>query len=174
MQRHVRAARGLLGGGNREFALAVRFPLDRVRGTGAAAHHRDLVRHDERRIDAHAELADQLRILLLVARQLGKEFPRAGTCDRAQVGHGLFPRQADPVVRNRDRAGGLVVADGNGQFAIAFQQLGLVDGFKAQLVAGVRCVRHQLAQEDFLVAVQRMDHQVQQLLHLGLEPQGDK
>ncbi|KAG0772335.1 hypothetical protein G6F21_014497 [Rhizopus arrhizus] len=70
MQRHVRAARGLLGGGNREFALAVRFPLDRVRGTGAAAHHRDLVRHDERRIEAHAELADQLRILLLVARQL--------------------------------------------------------------------------------------------------------
>ncbi|KAG1388139.1 hypothetical protein G6F59_016087 [Rhizopus arrhizus] len=91
MQRHVRAARGLLGGGNREFALAVRFPLDRVRGTGAAAHHRDLVRHDERRIEAHAELADQLRILLLVAGQLAQEVTGAGLGDGAEVGDAVEP-----------------------------------------------------------------------------------
>jgi hypothetical protein len=29
-----------------------------------------------------------------------------------------------------------------------------------------------LAQEDFLVGIQRMDHQLQQLLDLGLEAQG--
>ncbi|MNQ81504.1 hypothetical protein D3C85_965270 [compost metagenome] len=172
VQRHIRATARLFSGGNRELALAVRFPLDRVRRASAAAHHRDLVRHDERRIETHAELADELRILLLVARQLREKLPRTRTGNRAQVGHGLVARQTDPVVRNRDRAGGLVVADRDRQFAIAFQQLRLVDGLEAQLVAGIRRVRHQLAQENFLVAVQRMDHQVQQLLHLGLEPQG--
>jgi hypothetical protein len=45
-------------------------------------------------------------------------------------------------------------------------------GLEAQLVGGIARVRDQFAQEDFLVAVQGMDHQVQQLLHLGLEAQG--
>ena len=37
----------------------------------AAAFHGDLVGHDEAGVEAHAELADQLRVGLLVARELG-------------------------------------------------------------------------------------------------------
>ena len=50
-----------------------------------------------------------------------------------------------------------------------FEELRVVDRFEAQLVAGVRGVRDQLAQEDFLVRVQRMRDEVQDLLDLGLE-----
>src|SRR6185437_6920835 len=48
----------------------------------------------------------------------------------------------------------------------------LVERLEAQLVAGVRCVRDQLAQEDLLVRVQRMGDEVQDLLDLGLEGKG--
>ena len=48
---------------------------------------------------------------------------------------------------------------------------GVGQRLEAQLVAGVGGVRDQLAQEDLLVAVQGVDHQVQQLLDFGLEAQ---
>ena len=172
VQRDVGAARGLVGGGDGEFALAVGLPADRVGRAGAAADHRDLVGHDERGIEAHAELADELGVFLLVARELREELARARAGDGAQVGDGLVPRQADAVVGNGDGARRLVVGHADGQIAVAGQQLGMVDGLEAQLVAGIGCVGNQLAQEDFLVAVKRVDHQVQQLLHFGLETQG--
>jgi hypothetical protein len=53
-----------------------------------------------------------------------------------------------------------------------FVQRGVVQRLEAQLVAGVRGVGDQLAQEDFLVGVQRMRDQVQQLGHFGLEGKG--
>ena len=49
---------------------------------------------------------------------------------------------------------------------------GFGERLEAQLVGGVGGVRDQLAQEDLLVAVQGVDHEVQQLLHLGLEAEG--
>jgi len=47
----------------------------------------------------------------------------------------------------------------------------VVDGLKAQLVAGVRGVGDQLAQKNLFVGVQRVGHQVQQLGYFGLEIQ---
>ena len=49
------------------------------------------------------------------------------------------------------------------------QQLGLGVAAEAQLVQGVGGVGHQLAQEDVRVAVERVDDQLEQLVHLGLE-----
>ena len=65
--------------------------------------------------------------------------------------------------------GALVVADANLQVRIVLEQRAVGDRLEPQLVAGVGGVRDQLAQEDLLVAVQGVDHQVQQLLDLGLE-----
>ncbi len=56
--------------------------------------------------------------------------------------------------------------------AIGLEQAGIVERLEAQLVAGVGGVGNQFAQEDLLVAVQGVDHQVQQLLDLGLEAEG--
>ena len=49
------------------------------------------------------------------------------------------------------------------------QQAGIGKRLEAQFLAGIRGVRYQLAQEDLLVRIQRMDHQSQYLLGLGLE-----
>ena len=55
---------------------------------------------------------------------------------------------------------------------VVLEQRGVGERLEAQLVAGVRGVGDQLAQEDLLVAVQRVDHQVEELLDLGLEAEG--
>ena len=48
----------------------------------------------------------------------------------------------------------------------------MVQRLEAQLVAGVRRIRDQLAQEDLLVRVQRVGDEVQDLLDFGLKGQG--
>ena len=158
---------------HRELARAVALPADRLarRQPGAPRHDRHPVRDDEARVEADAELADQLRVLLLVARELREELARARLRDRAEVLDGFGARKPDAVVGDGDRAGRLVERDRDRQLAVSFEQFGPGHRLEAQLVARVRGVADQLAQEDLLVAVQRVDHQLQQLLHFGLETQ---
>ena len=77
-----------------------------------------------------------------------------------------------PLSRMLQGALGLVRLDPDGEVGVAGQQFRLAQRLEAQLVVGVGGVGDQLAQEDFAVAVQRMDHELQQLTHLGLETQG--
>ena len=58
------------------------------------------------------------------------------------------------------------------QLEVVLEQRLVVQRLEAQLVAGVRRVGDQLAQEDLAVRVQRMDHELQELPDLGLEAQG--
>jgi hypothetical protein len=66
---------------------------------------------------------------------------------------------------------GGIVRDADRKLRVALEQRRVRQRLEAQLVAGVRGIGDQLAQEDLLVAVERVHHQVQQLLHLGLEAQ---
>ena len=174
VQHDAGATLGLLHGGDFEVALALRRPVHAFGGgqAGAAAEHIHLVGNDERGIEAHAELADQPRILLLIAGEILQEVGGTGLGDGAQVRDGVLTAQADAVVFDGEGLGLLVKADANLQLGAAFEQLRLGQRLEAQLVGGVGGVGDQLAQEDFLVGIQGMDHQVQQLLHLGLEAQG--
>ena len=108
-------------------------------------------------------------IFLLVAGKLTKELLGARLGDGAQVGDDFVAIHTDTVVTHHHRFGVGVETDTDLQLAVAFEQLGLVERFEAQLVAGVRSIGNQFAQEDLAVRIQRMDHQVQQLLHLGLK-----
>ena len=49
------------------------------------------------------------------------------------------------------------------------RRVGLGDRFVAELVAGVRCVGDQFAEEDLFVGIDRVHHQVQQTTNLCLE-----
>jgi len=49
------------------------------------------------------------------------------------------------------------------------EQVGAGDGFVTQLFAGVGGVRNQLADEDLLVGIDRVDDQVEELGNIGLE-----
>ena len=163
-----------VGGGrlDAELAVAGRTPRPGFVVTSAAAGDGDAVGDDEGGIKAHAELTDQLGVDLVASGDAVEEPPRAGMRDGAQVLHQLVVRHADAVVADRERARVGVDRQIDGQFAVVGQQGGIVDGFEAQLLAGVGGVGHQLAQEDVLVGIQRMNDQLQHLLHIGLKGVG--
>ena len=56
--------------------------------------------------------------------------------------------------------------------AIVLEQRVVGQRLEAQLVARIRRVGDQLAQEDLLVGVQGVDHQIEELLDFGLEAEG--
>ena len=174
MQRDRRAARLALDGLDREVAFARALPAHafRSRQARAAALDRDAVRDDEARIEADAELPDQRRVLLLVAGQPAEELLRARARDRAEVRDGFVTAHADAVVVDRDGARGLVERHADAQVRIVLVERVVRDRLEAQLVGRVGCVRDQFAQEDFLVAVERVDHQMQKLFHLCLKAHG--
>ena len=75
MQDDAGATFGLVDGGDFELALALRRPMHTFAGwrAGTAAVDINLVGDDEGGIEADAELADQVRILLLVAGEVLQE-----------------------------------------------------------------------------------------------------
>ena len=153
MQRDFRPALRALRRLDDEFSTAVGLPAHPRGGrlAGAPRQHGDAVGDDERRIEADAELPDEVRVLLLVAGEPRKELARSRLGDRAEVRDHLLAIHADAVVPHDDRPRRLVVVDVDREVAISFEQRGIVDRLEAQLVARVRGVGNQLAQEDFTV-----------------------
>ncbi len=174
VQGHAGAALGALNAFDLKVARPTTDPAHAVcrRQTRTARFDGDFVRHDEARVKTHAKLADQLRIRLLVARQLGDKVFGAAFGDGAQVVDGFLLGKANAVVGNRQRFGFFVEADAHFQIRRVFQQDRVVQRFITQLVAGVRGVGDQLAHENLFVGVQRVGDEVQQLGYFGLEGQG--
>jgi hypothetical protein len=160
-----------IGGFDRELALPVGLPahaFGRLQARAPGLHH-DTIGHDESRIEADPELADETRVLPFVAGHAAEEFRGARTRDGAQVFHEFIARHPDTVVGHTDRAGFVVVSNNNRELPVVAEQVRPRECFESQLVGCVRCVRDQLAQEYLLVAIQGVDHQLQELTHLGLE-----
>ena len=178
MQNDVAAALVLGDGFHLEVAAAPAGPAHTFRGSQArsAGFHHDLVGHDEARVKAHTELANQRTLVfgvgLLVAAQLAHEVAGAAFGDRAQVLNRFLLAHANAVVADGQRLGGFVECHANFKCGCVFQQSGVVQGLVAQLVAGIRGVGNQLAQKDFFVGIQGVGDQVQQLGHFGLEGVG--
>ena len=168
------AAGGALDGLDRVLALAGRLPAHALRGGAARppGDERHPVGDDERRVEADAELADEPRVLCRVAGERGEELAGARLGDGADVGDHLVVRHADAVVADRDRARVLVERDADRELGVVLVAIGMGQRLEAQLVGGVRGVGDELAQEDLRVAVQRVDHELQELLHLRLESEG--
>ncbi len=127
----------------------------------------DVVRDHERGIEAHAELADDVDVLLLAG--LLTEAVRAGRRDHAEIVLQLVPVHADAVVAHGQCARVLVGGDGDGEIAAVKADLIVGQREVAELVDGVARVRDDLAQEDLPVRVDGVDHQVEQALRLRLE-----
>ena len=132
----------------------------------------DLVGHDKAGIKTDAKLANQLRVGLLVARELAHEVFGAALGDGAEVVDGLLRAHADAVVGDGQRLGVFVEGDLDFELRVAFVQATVVDGFKTQLVAGVRGIGDQFAQKNLFVGVKRVGDEVQQLRHFSLEGKG--
>ena len=155
----------------REGARTVGFPLHRfVFGrAGSTRYDRYFVGHDKGRVKAHAELSDLLRILGLISGKVLEKVFRAGLRNRAEVLVSLFERHADAVVGNGERAGLFVSTDSDGKSRIALKEFRVRNGFKPQLIDGVRRVRDKLAQKHLFVGVERVGEELKELAHLGLK-----
>ena len=136
-----------------------------------AAGDDDALGNHEGGIKSDAELADQVGAVLGFGEARQKRFC-AGARDGAEIVDQLLPVHADAAVDHGKRVGRLVRHDPDvGRRAIG-DQIGRGDRLIAQLVAGVRRVRNQFAQENVGFRIDRMHHQVQELGDLGLERLG--
>ena len=170
MECYARAARLELALADGEAALAVGAPAPGLLRPRLARDHLDAVRHHEGRIEADAELPDQARrVLALAGSRLGEEGGGTRARDGAEVVHQLLAAHADAVVRDRKRAGVFLGREQDPEIRVAVQELGPGERLITQAVAGIGGVRDQLAEEDLLLAVERMRHDIQELRDLGLE-----
>ena len=130
----------------------------------------DRVGHHEGGVEAHAELADDVDVLPLVLLvHLLLELEGAAVGDGAQVVLQLLLRHAHAVVGDGEGALLLVGDDGDFQLAAVHRHLVVGEGLIGQLVLRVAGVGDELPQEDLLVGVDRVDHQVQQALGFRLK-----
>src|SRR6185369_3924844 len=94
-------------------------------GAGAAAEENDAIRDDERRVEADTELADELRVFGGVGREALEELARPRLRDRADLLDDLLTRQANAVVRYRDRVRGGIEIDVNAEVRVALEKRAL-------------------------------------------------
>ena len=154
--------------------VAVRAGADPLIGSVAAVgagDDRDLIGDHERRVEADAELTDDVDggVLLRTLAETVLELQRAAACDDAEVAVKLFLGHADAVVGHGDRARLLVGDDADLEVAARNAHVFIRERLVAELVDRVRGVRNDLAQEDLLVRVDRVDHHVEQLFGFCLE-----
>lgn len=154
-------------------ALARGLPAGAAGLPGAAGQQRHPVGDHEGRVEADAELADQLlgRGGVGGLAQLAQQLGGAGLRDRADQADHLVAVHADAVVPHSERTGVLVDLDLDVQVGGVRRQFLVDERLQPQLVQRVGRVRDQFAQEDVLVRVDRVHHQLQQLTSLGLELQ---
>jgi hypothetical protein len=138
------------------------------RAPGVAEDLHALCDH-ERGIETHAELPDEIGVLLSALTEGFQELLRAGMRDRAEVLHELVARHADAEVLNRNGLRLVVGRDVDLELETVVEDLLFRELGVAQLLERVGGVGHQLADEDFLLRVERVDDDIEQLLDLGLE-----
>ena len=152
---------------NGVFAFPFGFPQHAVLGAVACrtGAHGDFVRHDERRVETDAELADQLAVFRLVRAHGLQERLGAGFRDGPEVVDHLVAVHPDAVIGDGQGAVLFIKRDAHAQLAVAFVQIRVRQRAEAQLVRRIRGVGNQLTQENFFVGIQGMDHQVQKLFY---------
>ena len=156
---------------NGKLAVALGLPMHTLfcGCTGTAGKHIHLISHDKRRVETDTELTDQLAVLFLVAGKLLEEFGGTGTGNGAQVLDDVVTGHADAVVGQGNGIRLFVKIQTNLQLRIAFIQAVILQSGETKFIFSIGSVRNQLTKEDFLIGIQRVNHQVKQLLHFSLE-----
>merc|ERR1712017_39494 len=132
--------------------------------------HGHLVSDQESGIETHTELPDHGHIgasLDSLHECLG-----AGLCDCAEVVHHVGLGHADTAVGEGEGVVALVARDVDEEVLLGLEELGVGQALVTDLVEGVRRVGDQLAEEDLLVRVERVDDQRHELVDLSLEREG--
>ena len=167
LQNHIRSGSLPLAGHHGIAVGAGGLPHPGLVAAVLSRHHRDVLRHHKGGIEAHAELADDVHIGVLL--QLLLEGQGAALGDGTQVLLHFVPGHADAVVGDGQQAVLLVRFQGNGKVAAVQTHVLVGQRLIGQLVNGVGGVGDDLPQEDLLVGVDGVDHQIKQPFALRLK-----
>ena len=138
-------------------------------GTPAARMHAHLVGHHEGGIKTNAKLADHVRWRSAAFLHRFEKGLGAGMRNGSEIFHQLVMRHANAMIGNRQGLCFLVGRDVDLQRQVGLMNVLLGRFEMAELLHRVGGIRYQLAQENFLVGVKRVDDQVEELLDFGLE-----
>ena len=137
--------------------------------TPAARMHAHLVRHHERGIKPDTELTDHVRWRSTVFLDRFEEGLGTGVGNRSKIFHQLVMRHANAMIGNREGLCLLIGRDVDLKRQIGLMNI-LLGPFKmAKFLHRIGGIRDQLAQENLLVGVKRVDDEIEKLLDLGLE-----
>ena len=131
-----------------------------------SAVDRDALGRHEARIESNTELTNQFGVRLLVFRQLLQKRLGARMRDRAQIFHQFTMGHADPSVGKCDGTRRFI-----GRQSDRRSQFGLKNGNtrglgETKFFTGIRSIRYELPDKDFLIGVEGVNDNIQQLLDL--------
>src|SRR5438477_395807 len=86
--------------------------------------------------------------------------------NNSQIFHNRFLGHADTVVRNRQRAVLFIGDDFDLPLSVPLQELGFGQSLEAERINGVAGIADQLAEENLLMGVERVDDDAEDLLQL--------
>ena len=156
----------LLSGGQLVAVSTAGLPLPGFVRTVCLGDDGDLVSDHEGGVEAHAELTDDVDVLVLVVLL---EVQRTGVGDGAQVLLQLFFGHADAVIGDSQQAIVLIAGEQDAEIALVHAHGRIGQAFIIKFVDGIRSVGDQLTQEDLLVGVDGVDHHVHQLFAFSLK-----
>ncbi|CAH0377059.1 unnamed protein product, partial [Pelagomonas calceolata] len=130
----------------------------------------DLLRDEVRGVEADAELADHGDVRAGLERL--HEGLRAGLGDRAEVVDEVGLGHADARVDDGQGVVGLVGHDVDLEVRLGVEDRRVRERLVADLVERIGGVRDELAEEDLLVRVERVDDQREELVDVGREGEG--
>ena len=126
-----------------------------------------MIRRHKGGVEAHAELADDIHVVGLVHFLL--ELQAAGLGDGAEVLLQLLLIHADAIVGHGQNVVLGIALEPDLEVAAAEAHLVVGQAQIGQLVDGVGRVGYELTQEDLLVGIDGIDHQIEQALGFRLE-----
>ena len=167
VQRNYCAAFFFFCRGNRKAINAIRLPKVSRLCTIGTRKHLNLFGNHKCRIKTDTKLTNNINIGLLSVLFLKSK--GSGMRDRTKIVLHLFSSHTAAVVGDRQRACLLINIDTNRQIITQDAGFAGLSCMIIQLISRIRCVGDQLAEKNFLMCIDRVDHQFQQSLGLSLK-----
>ena len=156
----------LLGGGHFVAVHTGGLPLPCFIRAISLGNDGDFIGYHEGRVEADTKLADDIDVLVLVVLL---EIQRTGVSNGAQILLKFLFGHADAVILNGQDAVLLIAGDEDAEIALVHAHRRIGQALIIELIDGIRCVGDQLAQENFLIGVDGVDHHIHQLFAFSLK-----
>ena len=158
----------------RVLAIACRFPLVGLAFTSLTGNDRNGVGDHKSRIKTNTKLANHIlisdfAICFLGFFQLFQEGLGTGFGNRTEILNQVVTVHAQTIIGNSQSMGVCIRCDMDFKTRIAFEQIAVRQRFIVQFIDRIRGIGNQFPQENFMIRINGMDHQVQQLFRFRLE-----